>query len=191
MAKVKIEDLLSTGAHFGHVTKKWSPNFKPYVLLEKNGIHIINLEYTVDCVEKAKAFAFDTETTSLDSMNAELVGVSFSVEPHEAAYVPLAHDYLDAPQQLDRDWVLKQLKPLLQDKNKTIIGQNLKYDINVKKLYLFRDRFGIRPLFYTLKNSNFVFSSEVKSIFSFFKHTFQTSFRSVLNTSMIWTNYSD
>ena len=56
MAKVKIEDLLSTGAHFGHVTKKWSPNFKPYVLLEKNGIHIINLEYTVDCVEKAKAF---------------------------------------------------------------------------------------------------------------------------------------
>lgn len=65
------------------------------------------------------------------------------------------------------------------------------YDINVKKLYLFRDRFGIRPLFYTLKNSNFVFSSEVKSIFSFFKHTFQTSFRSVLNTSMIWTNYSD
>ena len=56
MAKVKIEDLLSTGAHFGHVTKKWNPNFKPYVLLEKNGIHIINLEFTVDCVEKAKAF---------------------------------------------------------------------------------------------------------------------------------------
>ena len=56
MAKVKIEDLLSTGAHFGHVTKKWNPNFKPYVLLEKNGIHIINLESTVDCVEKAKAF---------------------------------------------------------------------------------------------------------------------------------------
>ena len=44
MGKVKIEDLLSTGAHFGHVTKKWDPNFKPYVLLEKNGIHIINLE---------------------------------------------------------------------------------------------------------------------------------------------------
>ena len=56
MAKVKIEDLLSTGAHFGHVTKKWNPNFKPYVLLKKNGIHIINLESTVDCVEKAKSF---------------------------------------------------------------------------------------------------------------------------------------
>ncbi len=56
MAKVKIEDLLSTGAHFGHVTKKWNPNFKPYVLLEKNGIHIINLQSTVDCVEKAKTF---------------------------------------------------------------------------------------------------------------------------------------
>ena len=56
MAKVKIEDLLSTGAHFGHVTKKWNPNFKPYVLLEKNGIHIIDLQSTVDCVEKAKTF---------------------------------------------------------------------------------------------------------------------------------------
>ncbi len=56
MDKVKIEDLLSTGAHFGHVTKKWNPSFKPYVLLEKNGIHIINLEATVECVEKAKTF---------------------------------------------------------------------------------------------------------------------------------------
>jgi DNA polymerase-1 len=86
-------------------------------------------------LKEAKAFAFDTETTSIDSMNAELVGLSFSAKPHEAAYVPLTHDYMDAPQQLDRDWVLEQLKPLLQDKSKTIIGQNLKYDIKVLKHY--------------------------------------------------------
>ena len=53
MSKIKFEDLLGTGAHFGHVTRKWNPNFKPYVLMEKNGIHIINLEETILCLEKA------------------------------------------------------------------------------------------------------------------------------------------
>ena len=59
MENVKIEDLLSTGAHFGHLTRKWNPKFKPYVLLEKNGIHIIDLELTIKCIEKAKAFITD------------------------------------------------------------------------------------------------------------------------------------
>jgi len=59
MAKVKIEDLLGTGAHFGHVTRKWSPKFKPFVLLEKNGIHIIDLEETIKGIEKAKIFIND------------------------------------------------------------------------------------------------------------------------------------
>lgn len=86
-------------------------------------------------LKAADVVAFDTETTSLDSMKAELVGVSFAVAPHEAAYVPLTHDYLDAPQQLERTRVLEQLQPLLHDKNKTIIGQNLKYDIKVLKHY--------------------------------------------------------
>ena len=56
MSKIKFEDLLGTGAHFGHVTRKWNPNFKPYVLMEKNGIHIINLEETIRCLEKATNF---------------------------------------------------------------------------------------------------------------------------------------
>ena len=79
--------------------------------------------------------AFDTETTSLNSMGAQLVGLSFAVTEHQAAYVPLTHDYLDVPEQLDRDWVLAQLKPLLTDPHKTIVGQNLKYDMKVLKHY--------------------------------------------------------
>ena len=53
MPEVKFEDLLGTGAHFGHVTRKWDPNFKPYILLEKNGVHIINLESTIESINKA------------------------------------------------------------------------------------------------------------------------------------------
>ena len=56
MAELKFEDLLGTGAHFGHVTRKWNPNFEPYILLEKNGVHIINLESTIDAVNKASVF---------------------------------------------------------------------------------------------------------------------------------------
>ena len=56
MAELKFEDLLGTGAHFGHVTRKWNPNFAPYILLEKNGVHIINLESTIDAVNKASDF---------------------------------------------------------------------------------------------------------------------------------------
>lgn len=59
MAEVKFEDLLSTGAHFGHVTRKWDPNFKPYILLEKNGVHIINLESTIESIHKACDFVKD------------------------------------------------------------------------------------------------------------------------------------
>ena len=59
MAQVKFEDLLGTGAHFGHVTRKWDPNFKPYILLEKNGVHIINLESTIESIEKACGFVKD------------------------------------------------------------------------------------------------------------------------------------
>ncbi|SVC35756.1 uncharacterized protein METZ01_LOCUS288610 [marine metagenome] len=56
MPEVKFEDLLGTGAHFGHVTRKWNPNFKPHILLEKNGVHIINLESTIEAFNKASAF---------------------------------------------------------------------------------------------------------------------------------------
>ncbi|MEA1079730.1 DNA polymerase I [Marinobacter qingdaonensis] len=82
-------------------------------------------------LKQAPLFAFDTETTSLRYSEAEIVGVSFAIEPGEAAYVPLAHDYMGAPEQLDRDAVLNQLKPLLEDPEQAKVGQNLKYDKNV------------------------------------------------------------
>ena len=59
MAEDKFDDLLGTGAHFGHVTRKWDPNFKPYILLEKNGVHIINLELTIESIQKASSFIKD------------------------------------------------------------------------------------------------------------------------------------
>ncbi|MDJ0877589.1 MAG: DNA polymerase I [Halieaceae bacterium] len=82
-------------------------------------------------LEQAELFAFDTETTSLDYMQARIVGVSFAVEAGKAAYLPLAHDYLGAPEQLDRDDCLARLKPLLEDPARIKLGQNLKYDASV------------------------------------------------------------
>jgi len=82
-------------------------------------------------LEEAKMFAFDTETTSLDYMQAQLVGVSFAISPHEAAYLPFAHDYMDAPEQLAKDLVLAKLKPLLESPKHKKIGHNLKYDMTV------------------------------------------------------------
>ncbi|WP_045225412.1 DNA polymerase I [Methyloterricola oryzae] len=82
-------------------------------------------------LERAEVFAFDTETTSLAYMQAQIVGVSFAVTAGEAAYVPLAHDYPGVPHQLARDVVLARLKPLLEDENRPKLGQNLKYDASV------------------------------------------------------------
>ncbi|ARU86540.1 DNA polymerase I [Pseudomonas sp. M30-35] len=82
-------------------------------------------------LNKAELIAFDTETTSVDAQQAQLVGVSFAVSAGEAAYVPLAHSYMGVPTQLDRDAVLKALKPVLEDPNKAKVGQNAKYDINI------------------------------------------------------------
>ena len=81
------------------------------------------------------AFAFDTETTSVDYMKADLVGLSFAIEVGKAAYVPLKHDYDDAPEQLELEWVLAQLKPLLESTKIKKVGQNLKYDANVLSHY--------------------------------------------------------
>jgi DNA polymerase-1 len=82
-------------------------------------------------LEEAELIAFDSETTSIDAQQAQLVGLSFAVKAGEAAYVPLAHSYMGAPHQLDRDTVLKALKPILEDPAKAKVGQNAKYDINV------------------------------------------------------------
>ncbi|WP_227726572.1 DNA polymerase I [Yersinia proxima] len=89
----------------------------------------------IDRLKKAEVFAFDTETDGLDTLSSNLIGLSFAVAPGEAAYLPLAHDYLDAPAQLDRDWVLAQLKPLLEDDNALKVGQNLKFDQSMLARY--------------------------------------------------------
>ena len=89
------------------------------------------LERWLKALSDAELFSFDTETTSLDYMQAEIVGVSFCVEPGHAAYVPLAHDYPGAPEQLDRDRVLAALRPLLEDPAHSKLGQHLKYDMHV------------------------------------------------------------
>lgn len=89
------------------------------------------LERWILRLKQAGEFAFDTETTDLDAQRAEIVGVSFTDKSGEAAYIPLAHRYPGAPAQLDRDRVLTELRPLLEDEALGKIGQNLKYDLTV------------------------------------------------------------
>jgi DNA polymerase-1 len=104
-----------------------SPISKDYqlVLTEQDFSHWL------EKLEAAPYFAFDTETTSLNYMEARVVGVSFAVEAGSAAYVPFGHDYVGVEQQLSEDWVLSQLKPLLEDSSRAKVGQNLKYDRSV------------------------------------------------------------
>ena len=94
-----------------------------------------DLDRWLAILNSAEYFSFDTETTSLDYINAEIVGVSFSTEAGKAAYVPVAHSYLGAPTQLSRELVLGKLKPLLEDIKKIKVGQNLKYDMSVLARY--------------------------------------------------------
>ncbi|MFW2576863.1 DNA polymerase I [Serratia nevei] len=86
-------------------------------------------------LKKADEFAFDTETDGLDTLTANLIGLSFAIAPGEAAYLPVAHDYLDAPPQLDRAYVLEALKPLLEDDKALKVGQNLKFDMSLLARY--------------------------------------------------------
>ncbi|AMQ82884.1 DNA polymerase I [Pseudomonas glycinae] len=82
-------------------------------------------------LKNAKLFAFDTETTGIDAQQAQLVGLSFAVQANEAAYIPLTHSYIGVPEQLDRDTVLRALKPILEDPNKLKVGQHAKFDMNI------------------------------------------------------------
>lgn len=86
-------------------------------------------------LEKASVFSIDTETTSLNYMQAEIVGISFAVKAGEAAYVPLAHDYLGVPQQLDRKTVIQALKAILENPEKHKVGQHIKYDAHLFRHY--------------------------------------------------------
>ena len=90
-----------------------------------------HLEDWIKKIKAAELIAVDTETTSLDYMIADLVGISVAVEPGEAAYIPFGHDYLGVPEQLSRELVLATLKPLLEDPSIKKVGQNLKYDMSI------------------------------------------------------------
>lgn len=93
------------------------------------------LDEWLEKLQQSDLFAFDLETDSLDTLSANIVGIALAVAPGEAAYLPVGHDYLDAPDQLDRREVLAQLKPILEDDNALKVGQNLKYDRGVLKNY--------------------------------------------------------
>jgi DNA polymerase-1 len=86
-------------------------------------------------IDKAKLVAVDTETTSLDYMQAEIVGISLAVRKGEAAYIPVGHDYPGAPDQLPRDDVLAELKPFLEDPERKKVGHHLKYDAHIFARY--------------------------------------------------------
>lgn len=92
---------------------------------------IERLEEWLDRLSSVSFFAIDTETTSVDYMSARLVGVSFAVGVGEAAYLPLAHDYVGAPEQVDFDKAIEALKPVLENESIAKVGQNLKYDLSV------------------------------------------------------------
>ncbi|WP_318368109.1 DNA polymerase I [Enterobacter sp.] len=89
----------------------------------------------IERLKKAPVIAFDTETDSLDNVSANLVGLSFAVEPGQAAYIPVAHDYLDAPEQISRERALALLTPLLEDESVLKVGQNLKFDRGILQNY--------------------------------------------------------
>ena len=89
------------------------------------------LDWWMRRIEAADLVAIDTETTSLDPMCAEIVGLSLAVEPYEACYVPMAHNYTGAPAQLSRERVLERMRAWLEDETRAKVGQNLKYDTHV------------------------------------------------------------
>ena len=96
---------------------------------------LAELEPWLKACQKATVFAFDTETTSLNYMEAQLVGISLCVEAGTAVYVPCGHDYVGAPEQISRPDLIAAIKPLLEDSGQVICGQNLKYDTNVLANY--------------------------------------------------------
>ena len=132
--KAWLDELLREAKAAGETTEL--PGQPPAVQAEYETIlDQARLEHWLQQLRDAPLFAFDTETTSVYAQQAELVGVSFAVNPHQAAYVPLAHSYMGVPDQLDRDQVLAALKPLLEDPNKAKLAQNAKYDMNVLAHY--------------------------------------------------------
>ena len=130
-----LDEVLSTPADNSVADEQDAPLVEAVELEVVTITEMATLDTWLEALAAADLFAFDTETTSLNYMQAEIVGVSFAHEPGCAAYVPLAHDYPGAPDQLNRDDVLAKLKPLLEDPAVSKLGQNLKYDANVLANY--------------------------------------------------------
>ncbi|MFZ0256785.1 MAG: DNA polymerase I [Gammaproteobacteria bacterium] len=126
--KTWLSELLSAGQTANNGPGDTAPRYE--TILDEQHLH-----QWFGRLAKANLFAVDTETTSLDYMIAEIVGLSFSVEPGHAAYIPLGHDYLGAPKQLLRNEVLELFRPLLESPDAIKVGQNLKYDISVLARY--------------------------------------------------------
>ena len=114
-------------------------NAQPPRTIDKKSYELITsferLEEWVNRLSSVTFFAIDTETTSIDYMSARLVGVSFAVGVGDAAYLPLAHDYVDVPAQVDFDKAIKALKPVLENESIAKVGQNLKYDLSILASY--------------------------------------------------------
>ena len=138
--KTWVTDLSSTGAT-EHVNENIDSSqlsepeaISEKICIQKNYQMIVTEEQLDIWLEKLKGadlLAVDTETTSLDYMEAELVGISFAIAAGQAAYIPFGHDYLGAPKQLAKDLVMTKLKPILENPNSKKVGQNLKYDMSV------------------------------------------------------------
>ena len=136
-----LNELLETGAATDQALGEASPAEEQSEQFSVNRDAyktLFNEEEVSDYIEQLKSaevIAFDTETTSLNYMEAQLVGVSFSIAEGEAVYIPVAHDYVGVEKQVDRDWLLKVLKPLLEDSSIAKVGQNLKYDAHILRRY--------------------------------------------------------
>jgi DNA polymerase-1 len=124
-------DALFGKLEFGKLQQEFAPRPKEQPRLEGNyhGVQTeAELDELVSVLQSAGRFALDTETTSLNAVEAELVGLSFAVEAGSAWYLPIGHRYLGVPDQLERELVLERLRPLLEDAQIEKIGQNIKYD---------------------------------------------------------------
>ncbi|MFC7158909.1 5'-3' exonuclease H3TH domain-containing protein [Pseudidiomarina halophila] len=134
-----LDEVLQEGAVTEQAAGKPAPADSTAAAISHDNYHVITtddeLQKWLTRLEQADAFAFDTETTSLNYMEAELVGVSVALKAGEAAYIPVAHDYPGAPDQLDRKHVLDAFKPLLESETVGKIGQNLKYDSHILRRY--------------------------------------------------------
>jgi len=142
--QLELKGLLKTLGSAGNKTPATasdgaSPAKEPGAANEERDYETILTQAQLDAwlkkLDAAQLTAFDTETTSLNYMDAELVGMSFSVEPGKAAYLPVAHTYPGAPAQLSREEVLAQLRPWLQNADKLKVGHHLKYDAHILANY--------------------------------------------------------